>query len=107
MRLHAPYLLLYDGSEAARRGLALVGSLLPPSGQLLLVIGDDARHRQEVVPLLPLAVAWRTRLLVLAGRRGVGLSALVKAERVGLVITALPSASAWLSALDTPVLVVQ
>jgi len=105
MRLHAPYLLLYDGSSPARRGLSLAASLLPPGGQLLVASSDEARHQQEVMQSLPLAVAYRTRLLQIPGPLGASLAAIVKAERIGLVVLGA-GAPDWLPAIDVPLLVV-
>ncbi|MBS3967897.1 MAG: universal stress protein [Truepera sp.] len=106
MRLHAPYLLLYDGSSPARRALSLAASLLPPGGPLLIASSDEMRHKQEVMQSLPLAVAYRTRLLPFPGPLAASLAAIVKAEGVGLVVLGA-GALDWLLAIDTPLLVVQ
>jgi nucleotide-binding universal stress UspA family protein len=106
MRLHAPYLLLYDGSSPAQRSLRLAASLLPPGGQLLVASSDEARHRQEVMQSLPLFIAYRTRLLQIPDPLGANLAAIVKAERIGLVVLGA-GAPDWLLAIDIPLLVVQ
>ena len=104
MHLHAPYLLLYDGSSAAQRGLSLAASLLPPGGQLLVAFSEP-HHRQAVEQSLPLVMAYRTRFITFPGSLGTSLAAIIKAERVGLVVLGA-SALDRLLASDTPLLVV-